>query len=361
MTGIDFRYLGEPGHIVSGKVRTTGSRGPRSVFLSLVAAPNETQTPNSPASYASAEESFAFYGIADGDYLLVAQERGSAEGEPSFVSSPIRVSVKGEDVAGLDITLAPLGALTGSIVFTGSGAGPCSRNKKRSLGEVVLTARKQANGSRPAPDWPLPFESETSAPDAGGNFAFPLLAAARYRLQAELPSDAWYLSSIAGPVVHPSRAIPGGEPASGPDLSQGGVPVRRGARTEGITIGIGADGATFRGTVLAGAPEIHVPELRIDLVPAESENVSKTLRYFETRTYKDNTFSIRHVAPGRYYVLARPLPAQGSPGDSELPEAFDPKLRANLRQMAEKQNVFVDLKPCQSSSGFTLRYGPPSK
>src|SRR6185369_7819071 len=67
---VDIRYRGEPGHSVSGTVKTQGPGG-ASVSISrvgdgLVAINGSFQPPGS--------KGFAIYGLADGEYEITAQE-----------------------------------------------------------------------------------------------------------------------------------------------------------------------------------------------------------------------------------------------------------------------------------------------
>src|ERR1044072_7426354 len=112
---IDIRYRGEPGHVISGTVKISGTNG-ASVALTAAGSPvpiGNTFQPNG-------ARGFIFSGLGDGDYDLVAQELmsspNSTGGTPAFsVSEPKRVSVKGADVTGIELTPRPLSSISGKI------------------------------------------------------------------------------------------------------------------------------------------------------------------------------------------------------------------------------------------------------
>src|SRR5215213_8953408 len=88
----DIRYRGEPGHTISGTVKLVGTGGASVTLLpangSVMPGGNTFQSPNS--------RGFAFNGISDGDYDLVAQEVSPTAAVPLIsLSEPRRVTVKG--------------------------------------------------------------------------------------------------------------------------------------------------------------------------------------------------------------------------------------------------------------------------
>jgi len=93
------------------------------------------------------------------------------------------------------------------------------------------------------------------------------------------------------------------------------------------------------------------------LAPAEPEARDKALRFAETRVESDGQFSFGNLAPGKYWLLARPIPDYEPNEKPTRPAAWDAAERAKLRREAEAANVVIELKPCQRLSGYVLRYG----
>jgi hypothetical protein len=72
----------------------------------------------------------------------------------------------------------------------------------------------------------------------------------------------------------------------------------------------------------------------------------------------DGTFTFTNIAPGRYWLIARPVADKGSAvRDAVRPLAWDVEGRARLRREAEKSATApIDLQPCQAIVDYVLRY-----
>src|SRR5690349_995686 len=99
---IDIRYRGEPGHVISGTVKLSGSNG-STINLSPAGSPALLATTYQPVD----GRGFAFTGIGDGDYdVVAAQEITSSRTSTTpilAVSEPKRITVKGADVTGIEL------------------------------------------------------------------------------------------------------------------------------------------------------------------------------------------------------------------------------------------------------------------
>jgi len=84
--------------------------------------------------------------------------------------------------------------------------------------------------------------------------------------------------------------------------------------------------------------------LHVYVVPAQRENDVEALGYRESQVKADGTFSVAHLAPGRYWLLAR-APAEGDTAKT-------------LKRAAEKANLTVELQPCQQLSNYVLKFTP---
>jgi hypothetical protein len=67
---------------------------------------------------------------------------------------------------------------------------------------------------------------------------------------------------------------------------------------------------------------------------------------------------MRHLAPGRYYLLARPASDAGSSEAQPRPAALDAENRAKLWREARTAKVEIELQACQRVTGYVLRYEP---
>ena len=86
--------------------------------------------------------------------------------------------------------------------------------------------------------------------------------------------------------------------------------------------------------------------MRVFLVPAEKDAADDVLRYYEAVT-RDTSFVLQHLAPGKYWLLARAVPEDESDEKPAKPVAWDATERAKLRQAAEAANQSIELTACQ--------------
>jgi hypothetical protein len=95
--------------------------------------------------------------------------------------------------------------------------------------------------------------------------------------------------------------------------------------------------------------------LIVYLVPIEREHADNAARFAETAVESNGAFVFKNLAPGRYWILVRPLADNESP-DTAWPAAVEAASRLALRREAESANVAIDLQPCQRVADYLLRY-----
>jgi hypothetical protein len=109
-----------------------------------------------------------------------------------------------------------------------------------------------------------------------------------------------------------------------------------------VTATLTKGAARLQGTVTTPQPT------RVHLVPVEKEAADDLLRYAEVAADSTGAFTLRHLAPGKYWLLARPLT------DATRPAAWDNAERAKLRRDAEAANQVIQLQPCQRVADYKL-------
>jgi len=342
-SGIDIRYRSERGYIISGKItglHATG--GPVQIVLRkpgsdlLIAA-------TSPRS-SGVEGGYALYGVPNGEYEIIAA-RDFLGDENAFTSGPRRVVVNGRDVGGIDLALGPMAALAGKVTVE-KAARKCEAARDSRLNEVVVRARRDEPGEKgaatPSPAWSHPSGEANEA----GAFSIRGLKAGRYRLETPLPGADWYVKEMRL----------GGAPAAASGLARNGVTLKSGERLSNALITLGGDAAGLKGKVVADGEARLPARMLAHLAPAEPEARDESLRFAETRVESDGQFSFSNLAPGKYWLLARPIPDSESNDEPARPAAWDASERAKLRREAEAANVVIELKPCQRLSDYVLRY-----
>jgi hypothetical protein len=361
-SGVDIRYRGERGHTVSGAV-TGPTEDTSSYGISVILRrPTSGEFEGAMVTGGENKQGFSFGGIADGEYVLSAQQWRSAPG--SILSSiPRRVTVKGADVTGLVLTLAPLASIGGRVRLEPAPADEKCGKPARGLTvlETIVNARRDEKPQGQEPPVQPFFLNPGATPNEQGDFAIHNLLEGNYRLTLRLPAETWYARAITLPGATP-QAQPGvsprpaGTPSAPPPSSV--IPLKMGQTLAGVDVQIAQDGATLSGRVRATADADAPPSnLKVHLVPAERERAEEVLRYSEAAPADDGTFSLTNLAPGRYKLLLRPIPETDS--TTARPLAWDTQARAQLRRDAEAATAqAVELKPCQRVTDYELSYKP---
>jgi hypothetical protein len=359
--GVDIRFREAKSHAVSGVITGSIPVGSLVGGAAVVVTNAESGMPQA-MGYAIGTETprnFALYGIPDGRYEIVAI--GGIGGE-DMTASPLRkITVSGADVAGLELHLGPFTKIAGHVVLerlpemerkTGCPASGPARPVQEAL---LFTHRDEgAKAAAKAPDEPaglaMAFLSigDSFTADSKGNFVARLMSGGRYRIQGRLPSDDWYLRSVTLP------PLAAGKP---PVDAADGFRVKQGERLDSLTVTVAEGAAGLAGRVIAAESKNRLPaKLRVVIVPAEKESADKILRYAQTRVGGDGSFSVKNIAPGRYFLVVRPVSDGEWSQANPRPAWWQPESRAVLRREAETANIVVELPPCKRIRDYVLGY-----
>jgi hypothetical protein len=356
-SGIDIRYRAEPGHVISGKISSavefnTGSAIP-SVQLTLRQSGTGVVIANSFAAMMGASNGYELRGVPDGEYEIQANRPDRPNGA---ASSWRHVLVRGADVPGIDLALAPLGSLAGRVVLEAAPpnanlAEKCAPKRQAALAEVLL--RLQRDEGKASENLFATLGTSETAPDEKGAFTLSNLQTGRYRLLATLPSEAWYVKAI-GADVAANFSTASRRPAAAAG-SANLFSFRGGDKLSGVTVTLAQGAASLQGQVVSGNIKTTA-RLRVHLVPADPALAEDVLRYYETPLRHDGTFSFKHIVPGRYWLLARPMPDEESYERPARPLAWEQTERLWLRRDAEAAKQEIELTACQRQTEVTLQY-----
>jgi hypothetical protein len=134
-----------------------------------------------------------------------------------------------------------------------------------------------------------------------------------------------------------------------------GITVKSGEKLSGVDLIVSEGAAALRGKIVTAAATDKAPGLiRIHLIPAEVSAANAVLRYSEMVTGADRQFGFKDIAPGKYWLLAKPA----AENDQERPAAWDPIERAKLRREAAAGKNEIELQPCQRVKDLELRFTP---
>ncbi len=356
MSGVDIRYRGEPGRTVSGLViglpEPTGSSQPN---VNLTQISHGAPLVNAFAFQAPNSKGFAFYGVSDGYYDLAAQlSLGPGE---ILGSEQRRITVKGADITGIELTVKPLGAIGGRVALETSDAPECSNKRRPLFSEALIVARQsEKNVPKDQPRLRAFFIAQGS-PNQSGDFLLHNLAPGQYNLNTRFFAKYWYLRSIArdAPATRPSVAKAGA--VSPPtDAARNGLVLKIGERISGLTVTLAEGAASLRGTIKPAPGESVLPKLYVHLVPSEKENADDVLRVFAAAVNSDGTFALNNLPPGRYWALARVAADNELQLDSKVRLPEESELRAQIRRAAEAGKASVEFKPCQNIADYELPF-----
>ena len=354
-TGVDIRYRDEPGHAVSGVV--SGPTAPNSFSSTNI---NLTQIINlvpqaNAFSFQSYNNGFAFYGIADGDYDLIAQSYFLGQGETT-ASEPRRITVKGGDITGIELVLKGLASISGHVTLETSTAAEC-KNKRQPLSSETLLVVRRSEKNTPKDQLAFQNTFAQSSPDKSGDFVLRNLAPGQFSLNVRFFAKYWFLRSIA-------REATAAQPATGraglanrqTDAVRNGISLKFGERVSGVTVTLAEGAASFRGAVKLAEGESVPAKLYLQLVPAEKEHADDVLRFFTAMVNADGTFAVTNLPPGRYWVLARVAADNEPQSDSRLRAPEEADTRAQVRRAAAAAKTVVEFKPCQNVFDYQLPF-----
>ena len=357
---VDIQYRGEPGYALSGSVAGL-AESQTSMATSATVTLTELRTRafsmNTPSSSFN-NYGFAFYGVPDGEYELTAAQFSANRDSRS--SEPRRIRVQGGDITGLNLTLVPLASITGQLVVERDPKSDCAKRRATASQETVISARRFIREAKPEATTKEKAQQDTSltafpdltiqaVADARGEFSLKNLRSGSYRIDSVLPDAGWFLRSIAIGSLTAAKS-------SGPNVALDGITLKSGERVSGLTVTITEGAAGLRGRVSVAEDQSLPSGLRVYLAPAERESRDNVLRFFEARADGEGRFVIDNIAPGRYWIIARP--------DDERDPAkvksirYDSVLRAKVLRRAEELKKEISLKPCERSSDFDLPYLP---
>src|SRR5262245_12119538 len=109
--GIDITYRSVTGHVVGGTFSgMLHAESKDQAYIKLIGARPATVLQEG----SQQDRSFLFYGVADGDYYLVAENDSET---PTAASQPYHLTVKGADVRGIDLRLVPFASASGRVTI----------------------------------------------------------------------------------------------------------------------------------------------------------------------------------------------------------------------------------------------------
>jgi hypothetical protein len=335
VSSIDIRYRSERGSTISGIVSglDDDNRGISVTLTSIVEG-----EPRRHNQSQGSEREFTFEGIPDGDYHLAAT--GYSSDRARRQSESIFLKVRGADIEGLELAVAPLASIKGRLVFQPLKAPPpeCTEKRQPGFSETSVTAwHRVTEGTRKKPQFLL--RAGVVTPNAEGHFMFSEVAANEYYFAVRFSSQQWFLQSIAF-----APPTPNGKPI---DVTRTWTTVKAGDSLSGLTFVLAQGGGLIRGEVSLAEGQTLSEKTVAFLVPAEPERADEVLRYYAAPVSSEGRFWLNNVAPGRYWILAQHGTDDTRYEVSKVRIPDGSETRSSLRQAAEKAKREIEITPCQ--------------
>ena len=348
VSNIDIRHRAETGHAISGTI--SGAAEPTQPYNSpgitlLHAATKEVFSSTS----TNQAKVFVFFGIPDGEYEIYARQHGRKE-DNAAGSAPQRVTVRGADVTGITLRMVAYGSISGRVVLEPAKAAEAKCDPKASLSveEILLDAKSELRNPRSlnALLGDADESNDRVAPNEKGEFTLRQLEPDGYRIETDLPGENWFVRSMTLPPV--------GAAKTKTDAARSAISLKPGEKLANLEITLAEGAASLSGRVAAKEGGNLPSRLRVHLIPAEATATDEVLRYRETVIEKNGSFEFKHLAPGKYRLLARSIP--DTEKDKPRPAAFDPTERLKLKKESEAATTEIELKPCQRVKDHVLRF-----
>lgn len=349
----DIQHRSEAGHTIRGNilgVTETQSQFRASVTVTLTHLQTGTEV-GSVGTNPFVNMTFAIQGVPDGEYELNAIQ--FLQTRASLRSKPRRVTVRGNDIGDITLTLAAQASIEGRLVFERNILAGCAKRREFAAQETILYARRfepdQKKAGSPPADVPATLVNLVSLAvgDGNGTFTFRNLPPGSYRIDPRPPASGWYLRSVN--LSQRQNAISRSAADS--------FSVKAGEKVSGLTVTFAEGAAVVRGRI-APVENQNLPSLRLYLVPAEKDSGTNPLRYFESEVGADGSFAIGNIVPGEYLVVALPTDADGQPGGSIRADSV---LRTAVLRESDKSKQALALKPCERIDKYELRYPATTK
>jgi hypothetical protein len=357
--GVDISYSSLSGHSVSGHLAGQFAAGGMISMAVLVLTHLKTGVPQGETISMGDSHAFRLEGVPDGEYFLTAMSYSF--GKDLTVAPPAKVTVKGSDVTGIEFTLGPITTISGRVEIQAPTEDPekslCKTSPPRRVEDIVIAPhpgekRKAAEQIPMFLDLTESSQGYMTSPDAKGEFTAQLPSGGSYHIETQFLDDDLFLSSVK---------LPADSLGKPPKDASGGISVKNSERVNNVTVTVAQGAAAVAGRVAPSAPGGTLPQrLRAFLVPLEKESADNTLRYYDATVRRDGSFELKHVAPGRYYVVARVLSQEEWDEVSPRPIWWGAASRQKLRKEAETSNVTIELKPCQQVKALPIRYAAPN-
>jgi len=324
----DIRYRGEPGFSISGTVKLAGTSA---ATLTLRAVGNST--PLAATVQQPGARGFAFNGLAEGEYIVRAQEFNLAQS----TSVTRQVTIKGASVSGLELVPTPLASISGRVVLEASKVPECKGKRAPLFTEMMVQLQRPEKEIEDEDGFYVGPLGGIASPDAKGAFAWRSVRSGKYRFEPRFYARYWYLQSITMKKI---------------DAAASWTTLKSGDQLNNVTITLAEGAASIRGRLALAELQAGT---KLFLLPAEPDKATDVLRFFVTEIASDGTFTLNNLPPGKYLALTQANVDGQITTLAKLREPEAAAARAKLLARANGKKTEIELKPCQNLTDYQLK------
>src|SRR5262249_40363630 len=143
---------------------------------------------------------FVLKGVPNGEYSVMALS--FSPGNDLTLAAPRRIVVKGADVTGIELVLAPITAISGKVVIESPGADDSKSGCQKASAPRVQEMVVAPHSTEKRKTTEIPGSSEmaellsgfSTTPDAKGEFVAQLLNGGSYHMEADLHDEDLFLN-----------------------------------------------------------------------------------------------------------------------------------------------------------------------
>ena len=265
------------------------------------------------------------------------------------------------------MTLGSQASIEGRLVFERDPKADCAERREVAAQETIVFGRRYepekkidaTTKAAPLADVSLSSTNYVGlgVADAKGNFTLRNLPPGTYRIDPRAPASGWYLRSISSGAAQTAAAR-----NSTPPIARDGITVKTGERVSGLTVTFAEGAASLRGRISAPEGQNLPPRMSVYLVPTEREASENVLRFFEAPAEGDGRVAIGNIAPGSYWIIARPAEEHDSTRVKLIRQDSD--FRAKVQREAESLKQEISFKPCERIADYNLQFAravPPKQ
>lgn len=345
VSGIDIQFRSSMGYAVTGTVTGIGettTRAYQNIGINIRnIATNFIQ--GSSLMAGEAGYTFGFYGISDGEYEISTAHYSGDDNSLRSIATKI-ITIKGGDVTGVNLKLIRGASIDGRMVIEKSGI-ECKPPIQFTIEEQLFRITSMATSN--LSNYTTVRSNHFSA-ESNGDFTINDLKFETYNFNSVVLADNLYLKSMT---------VPGKTPRSFIDVSEIGISLKQGEIASKLAITLSDDAASLHGKITTAKEGGELPaRLRIYLVPNDKAHTDNVLRYSYTVMRNDSTFMFRNVAPGKYWIIATPIPEDEPANKSAFHTIRNVTERAKLRKEAEEKKLEIELKSCSKTIDYKLSY-----